>query len=180
MIHDPRLLDRLEALSPDQWQGTVYRVMLGGYPPDRANTHGARWNPPGVAAIYTSLDELTVIAEVSHRLSLEPVCPRTDVAFYTINAVRTRLLNLTDQGLLAELGLTRSELESYDFGPCQRVGGAAAWLEADGILVPSARAPGVNLVLFRDNEDDGAKFEVVGRRPVDVHTLWRPKKHEPT
>jgi RES domain-containing protein len=61
--YPPELLDRLQALTPAPWSGQVFRHMFGSYPPDAENTRGARWNPPGVAAIYTSLTREGALAE---------------------------------------------------------------------------------------------------------------------
>lgn len=55
MVYPPELLDRLQAITPTPWSGQAFRHMFGDYPPDAENTRGARWNPQGVAAIYTSL-----------------------------------------------------------------------------------------------------------------------------
>jgi hypothetical protein len=46
---------------------------------------------------------------------------------------------------------------------CQAIGGGAAWLHRDGLLVPSARASGWNLVAFVDQMDPDAAMTVVDR-----------------
>ena len=38
-----------------------------------ANTRGARWNPPGLAAIYTSEERDTAIAEGQHAIDMQPL-----------------------------------------------------------------------------------------------------------
>ena len=49
---------------------------------------------------------------------------------------------------------------------CQSVGGAAAWLDADGLLVPSARSEAINLVIFPSNLPLDSTLEVAGRENV--------------
>ncbi len=56
MIHDPEYLDRLQSLESTAWSGTVFRHMFGDYDPLSENSLGARWNPPGVPALYASPD----------------------------------------------------------------------------------------------------------------------------
>ncbi len=46
------------------------------------------------------------------------------------------------------------------------VGGAAEWLKHDGILVPSARALGTNLVIFPNQQSATYRFEVKGSERV--------------
>jgi RES domain-containing protein len=71
VIHDPALLDVLERFDAEAWQGRVYRHMLGSAPPELANERGARWNPPGTSAFYTSLAETTAKAEGDHVIAMQ-------------------------------------------------------------------------------------------------------------
>jgi RES domain-containing protein len=165
MAHDPKLLDRLEALEQQSWNGTVYRYTGGGRPPDQENTMGARWNPPEVPAIYTSLDRETMLAELENALAA--FVPRPRRAAFTAYEIRVSIedvLDLRVPGLLEELGVTAEDLAGDDHRPCQRVGGAAAWLSRGGLLVPSARrAGGSNLVIFPHAQDPNYEFEVISK-----------------
>lgn len=160
MIHDPELLDKLQAVAPIRWKGRVYRYMFGEIDPGRANTRGARWNPPGVGAIYTALDRDTVRAELEYRLSFDVVRPRLEAQLYGIDVSLFSVLNLSSFGQLQALGLTKEECNDVDYRACQKVGGAVAWLEHDGLLVPSARSGGTNLVIFQASQHPDAEFEV--------------------
>lgn len=73
MLYPPELLDRLQAITPAPWAGQAFRHMFGDYPPDAENTRGARWNPPGVAAIYTSLARDGALAEAEHQIAVQPI-----------------------------------------------------------------------------------------------------------
>ncbi len=47
------------------------------------------------------------------------------------------------------------------------IGGAVAWLEYDGMFVPSARHDGTNLVIFPPNQSIDYAFEVVDEEVID-------------
>jgi RES domain-containing protein len=146
-IHDPQLLDQIEQLGTCGFDGRVWRHMFNDHPPELANTRGARWNPSGTAAIYTSLEPDTALAEGQHAMDIQPVRPKPRRrVLYEIQVTLQAVLDLTN-GRYAEVGLTDEDLDSDDFAACQRVGGAAAWLGYDGLLVPSARAEGGNIVI---------------------------------
>lgn len=166
-MHDPNLLDRLETLPWSPWKGLVYRYTLGDYPPDRANYKGARWNPRDTAAIYSSLEKKTVLAEAQYRLSIEPFPVRLALWLHTVRVEVDSAVDLRDAELLRELGISEAELQDDDYSPCQRVGGAVAWLGRAGLFVPSARAGGGagNLVLFPE-AGERFEFEVVERKSV--------------
>lgn len=152
MIYDPELLDALEELPAADWQGRVWRHMFNDYTPDRVNTSGARWNPPGVGAI-----------------DAQPRRTYAKRVIYQVEVSVSQLVDLTGTGALAALGLTLDDVNADDHTACQRVGGAAAWLERGGLLVPSARHPGSNFVILvgRLGLDDDlvvVEREIVGDR----------------
>jgi RES domain-containing protein len=51
MIFRPEMLNILQSAPASAWNGTAFRHMFDSHPPARANTEGARWNAPGLAAI---------------------------------------------------------------------------------------------------------------------------------
>jgi RES domain-containing protein len=161
MVHDPDLLDTLEALGTGPFVGEVWRHMFAGLDPVRPNTRGARWNPPGVAAIYSSLERATATAEGDHVIASQPVRPRATRQVHRIAVQLAAVIDLTDRAQLAAVGVDDTALGDPDHAPCRRVGGAAYWLGADGLLVPSARASGTNLVIFIDHLDVDANFDVL-------------------
>lgn len=162
MIFDQATLDALEALDVGSWEGEVWRVVYGARNPLLANTTGARWNPHDTAALYTSLETDTVLAELDHLRSIQT--PPTRRSGYTLHRLSVRvdhLLDLRDRELLASMGVTDDDLAGDDLTACQSVGGAAEWLGCDGLLVPSARSAGVNLVIFVNKQDPDATLEVI-------------------
>ena len=166
MIYTPEVLDRLQAVEPKTWDGTAFRHMWAEYPPDRENTRGARWNPPDVPAIYVSLGRDGALAEAEHQIAMQPVRPRARRTVYELRVTLDAMLDLTDDGALEDLGIGHDELTAFDMLACQQVGGAASWLEADGILVPSARAEANNLVIFANNVSSDAVFEVISKEEI--------------
>ena len=146
--YDPVLLDALEALPAPDWQGRVWRHMFNDYTPDRVNTSGARWNPPGVGAIYTALLRQTALAEGQHAIDSQTRRTYAKRVLYEVEVSVAALVDLTPPGALAAVGLTIDDVLADSHDACQRVAGAAAWLERGGLLVPSARHAGSNLVIL--------------------------------
>ncbi len=167
MVHDPTLLDALERLKTESWQGRVFRHMLGSASPELANVRGARWNPPGTSALYTSLAEATAKAEGDHLIAMQPVPPRAPRTIHELEIAVTHLLDLTDAARLAAIGIAEGDLDSIPWEPCQRVGGAVAWLDHDGLLIPSVRGSGgSNLVIFTANQPANAEIIVRGSHGI--------------
>lgn len=171
MLFDQDLLDALEALDPQSWEGNAWRFVLGDTDPFQPNTRGARWNPPDTAALYTSLTRATVLAELDHVRELQtPALRRELFVLHKIRTHLTKMLDLTDRTLLETLGVGNAELASDDHAFCRRVGGAAAWLGYDGILVPSARSDGANLVVFVNMQQPDLPLDLINSERVSANT----------
>ncbi len=159
MIHRPDLLDVLEAAPAGPLETTAWRHMFGTRAPDLENTRGARWNPPGVAAIYLSTEKAGAIAEGTHALSVQPLRPRVRRFTYAVRLTLDKVLDLSDDDVLAATGLTPQDIESDDHGACQEIGAAVDWLEHDGLLVASARSAAMNLVVYPAHRPPNATFD---------------------
>jgi RES domain-containing protein len=168
VVYPPELLDRLQAIEATPWSGHAFRHMFGDYPPDAENTRGARWNPPGVAAIYTSLAWEGALAESEHQIAVQPIRPRARRTIYTLELTFARILDLTDTRLLESVGVGPNQLTADDMLACRQLGGAVHWLEHDGMLVPSARSSNTNLVIFPANQSAGARFEILTAEPAGM------------
>lgn len=140
--------------------------MFDPFPPERVNIRGARWNPPETPAIYTSLERTTALAEADYYIDLQPLRPRATRTIYTLSIALQSVLTLTDWSLLHAFGITEQTFSSQEYSATQIVGGAAEWLKHDGILVPSARAFGTNLVIFPNQQVATYRFEVKGSERV--------------
>lgn len=92
---------------------------------------------------------------------MQPVPPRASRTIYELDISVANLLDLTDAARLAAIGITEDDFDSIPWEPCQRVGGAVAWLGHDGMLIPSVRdSDGSNLVIFTANQPASAKVVV--------------------
>jgi RES domain-containing protein len=165
-IHDPDLLDAIEHLGSESLDGvTVWRHMFNDNPPELSNTRGARWNPAGFAAIYTSQDRDTAIAEGQHAIDMQPLRPRARRYVYELRVSAAKVLGIHDSDFPA-LGLDPLDLSSSDFTACQRVGAHAAFLGYDAIVVPSARKDGSNIVIFVNERAADGVFEHISRDEI--------------
>jgi RES domain-containing protein len=166
MIYPPEMLDTLQSAAVSSWEGTVYRHMFGAYPPARSNTTGARWNAPLLAAIYTSLERETALAEAEYAIASQPLRPKAKRMLYTIRVALQNVIDLTAPDLLPQLGITADVLSAVDQSLCRFIGGAVTWLGHDGLFVPSARwAGGTNLVIYQQDPSSDV-FEVVAEEVI--------------
>lgn len=145
---DPRLLEALARIEAHPWSGQVWRHTFGSQPPDRTNTRGARWNPPGVEALYTSLERATAEAEADYVLAVQSIPPKSIRTIHRLTLSLEAVIDLRSATALALLGVQVEDLMGDDYRICQAIGGAAAFLDIDGLIVASARAPGANLVVL--------------------------------
>jgi RES domain-containing protein len=166
LVYDEDLLHRLEDAPKGSRAGDAFRHMFADNSPLLANTGGSRWNPRDVAAIYASLDRDTALAEANHRISLEPFRPRAKRTLYRLHFELGNVLDLSSRKLLATVGVGDAELVELNFSACQIVGGAVAWLGHDGMIVPSARHSGVNLVVFPTLMSPDATLDVIDSEDI--------------
>lgn len=173
MQHDQRLLELLAAVPTQTWEGEVFRHMFADYPPEKENTSGARWNLPQVPAIYTSLARETVLAEANHHISMQPIRPRAKRTLYTISIKLANILDISAAQYEQVFGLDAKKiLAAPDMEMCQRIGSAAAHLGHDGLIVRSARATGLNLVIYPNNVNSDHRFEVVRAEIISPGGTW--------
>jgi RES domain-containing protein len=172
-IHDRAILDALETLPPEAVNKTVWRITRKGRDPIRGSLANGRWSPGGtVEVLYTSLEREGALAEIGFRLSLEPVWPsRIEHVLHEIAARTERTLHFAAIAGLTACGVNISKYESFDYQVIQTVAAAAHFLGFDGLLVPSARHPSHNLVIFTGRVATGS-LTVRQTEPVDW-SVWR-------
>ncbi len=173
-VHDKVVLDALEDIGAQPFDGQVWRIIRSGRNPARGSAANGRWSPTGeFEVLYTSLERDGALSEIAHRLSLEPVWPSKlvhELHELTIHAERAvRLPNLQT---LDRLGVNTGRYESYDYSATQTIAAAAQFLGFDALIVPNARHPSMNLVGLLENLDPGAAVETVSSEIVDW-TDWR-------
>jgi RES domain-containing protein len=125
-------------------EGKVFRVVLNDYPPDRENTFGARWNPPDLAAIYCCLDSAVCIAGVEYGLARQSRPVKADLrrTLYRIEVAVAAVMDLS---------AILPKLEAIGIG-------------CDGLIVPSARKTGNNLVVYPCRTGDSYRFDVIDQK----------------
>ena len=151
MHHDLDLLDRLSAFAPVRYDGDVYRATRRGLDPLAASVAGGRWMVPDEApTLYTSCESDGALAEISyHWNQLTPV-PSKPVVLHTLGLRTAKTLKL-GRAELVGLGVDWSTYGDTLATATQRIGAAAAFLELDGLIAPSARWNCDNVILFLNN-----------------------------
>jgi RES domain-containing protein len=167
---DPGLLDSLENKIIGKVGGTVWRQVLSPTSVMRPNLRGGRWNRANVESLYCSLDPGTAAAEIDALLEAQPVPITRQRMTYSIDIELTKVADIT-----ADFAY---DYDANDVPTCQMIGSAAAWLGMGGLIVPSVRAVGINLVVFVANQspDDslepGESYDYPPGPPGDI--TWRP------
>ena len=172
-VHDPDLLDALEAMEPRSFDGIVWRVTLATRDPLVGGTGRGRWHPPNdFEALYTSTEEHGAMAEVYSHLSRAPVFSSSQVRINTLQVRTERTLFFDDLESLGTVGVDAEGFRKGSYARTREIGAAARFLDIDGLLVPSARWPCTNLILFLDRLSDLATLEVLESREVNW-PAWR-------
>ncbi len=173
MIHDPELLERLGAFPTASYDGEVFRTTPMSLDPLTPSTRGGRWAPTGeVSVLYTSTEREGALAEIAfHWGQLTPL-PSKPAALHRLRPTTRRTLRLIQTDLVS-LGVDLRAYRSINYLRTQVIGAAVAFLERDGLIVPSARWNCENLVLFTDNHDLGNRLEVAETEAVDWRTWAR-------
>lgn len=148
-IYSPDLLDALEELV-ERWEGNAWRRVIEGLDPTKPNVRGARWNPAGVEALYFSLTAEGAEAEMAKVIERQPRPVRRPLESHRFHLRLAQVADITDDAL-ADVGFPTDALTGDRWNLPAHVGGAAAWLDMTGLLVPSARHADPNLVVFVNN-----------------------------
>lgn len=100
---------------------------------DGAGYYGGRWNPPGIRAIYASLDPVTATKECYQEFDKYGF-KKSDIRPRVMAGARLKLshlLDLTDAKIRRKLGFRLSELTQEDWHAIQS-GGEESWTQAIG------------------------------------------------
>jgi RES domain-containing protein len=107
-VHDRDLLDALESIGPERYDGIAWRCAHASRNPLAASIARGRWHPPGTfEALYTSLEADSALAEVHHHLSRAPVFSSSHVKLHRLRIGVERVLRLIDRPAL-EIDLSKS------------------------------------------------------------------------
>jgi RES domain-containing protein len=139
-------------LSPFSGQG--WRHLGPRYDPmsgEGARIHGGRFNPPGsFPVLYLCQSRPCVVAELRRlgerqAIGVEGLLPRT---LYRYEVTLERVLDLTDDEVRHQVGLSLDVLTGPDWTGCQELGATVHTLGAQGINSPSATGVGQVLAVF--------------------------------
>ncbi len=168
MIEGPRdhtLIDALERLATQTYDGRVWRVTRDGRDPTLFFAGGNRWDDGTFEVLYTSMSREGALAEMKyHTARGQPIAPSK--IKYRLHELHVRIdgvIDLTDTHLLTSLGIDMTTYGKLpylkregEYEVCQKIGEAAHFLGSEdpgdpsAILVPNARYEGNNLVIFGD------------------------------
>lgn len=161
-IRDRRLLDALEAIARAPYAGTVWRSVREGSDPLVCHRSGGRWDDGTFDVLYTSETREAAIAERRfHLFQGQPIPPsRIRYELFELAVSLEAAMRFPDLAALAATGLDTASYGRSSYARRQReyprsqdIAEACAFLGADGILVPSARAPEArNLIVFCEQE----------------------------
>jgi hypothetical protein len=173
-VHDKDVLDALEVIGAQSFEGQVWRITREGRDPTKGSAAKGRWSPTGAfEVLYTSLEREGAFAEIGHRLSLEPVWPSRLVHKLHSLTIRTeRAVRLPDMQTLKTLGVNTARYESYAYSVTQAIAAAVQFLGYEAMIVPNARHPSLNIVGLLENLDPGAAIEIVSSEIIDW-SKWR-------
>lgn len=162
---DHALIDALEGLTTQAYEGRVWRVTRDGRDPTLFFAGGNRWDDGTFEVLYTSLSREGALAEMHYHVARgQPIVPsKIKYRLHELQVSIEGVLDLTDTNFLARLGIdptTYGKLpylkREGEYEACQKIGEAAHFLGSEdasdpsAILVPNARHDGHNLVIFGD------------------------------
>ncbi len=155
---DQALLDALEAISISPFGGVVWRSVREGHSPLSCGRPGGRWDDGTFDVLYTSESHRGAIAERRfHLYQGQPIPPsKLRYEMFELRVTLDAVICFSDVDELARLGIPLAGYGELSYAEREReyprsqdVGEACAFLGADGLRVPSARARSEsNLVVF--------------------------------
>ena len=173
---DLNLLDSVDAFARLPLAAEVWRVALEGRDPALGRASLSRWCDGTFDVLYSAFDRDGAIAGIHALLSLQPVFPsKTRWSAHKLRVLAAQTLKLADLPTLARLGVDTSRYADRDYSRTQPIANAAVFLGFDGLIAPSARWRGLNLVLFTERLAPG-QVEAASRDddPIDWAD-WRKR-----
>ena len=175
--------ERLSLTPPKSWSGIGFRSVVPRYANARdlisgvgAFRGGGRWNPPGIHAVYASLEPGLSVNEAMRVVFSDRGFSVGDIRPRVVAGLRCRLnavIDLsTDSVVPPWLGL--GELLSDDWNKantngresCSQAFGRAVSEMSEALLVPSARRVGVNLIIYPKSLRPNSLVEIEGQEEL--------------
>lgn len=179
-VHDDRLLDALDVLEGQAFDGTIWRVVREGRSVFDGSRGAGRWNPSNLSVLYAAKAADGAIAEIYFHLNRgQPVFPsKMRHNLYELKVTTDRTLILANMADLAALGVEEAKYKQILYSRTQEIAAAAAFMGFDGIISPNARYKCENLVLFLDSFNL-ENIEKISEKPIDWAD-WRARNRSPS
>ena len=138
MIHGPDLIDRLDALPKQTFDGEVFRGTRPSLDPLASSYSGGRWmRRDGAGVLYTSLAREGALTEFSfHGGQLTPRSTKP-VMLHTLRVAAHRTVKLV-RADLESLGVPESAYGGVNMRRTQEIGAVVEFLGCDGLIAPCA------------------------------------------
>ncbi|MBI3077716.1 MAG: RES family NAD+ phosphorylase [Deltaproteobacteria bacterium] len=128
--------------------------------------YGGRYNTKGAfGALYCGERPGVCSAELRKATAGRTLAP---FVLASLRVKLQRVLDLTDRTVLRRLGVRSKDLVSPDWTLTQDLGRLAREAGFEALLVPSAAAPGRNLVIFPDHLDPASSVQLRAVKPVRI------------
>jgi RES domain-containing protein len=170
------LLDAIEAEAASRFRGIVWRVVTKGFDPLRPSRAGGRWDDGSFDVLYTSNERDGALAEAWFHLARgQPIIPsKIRKRVFQIEAQLERVLDLSSDGKLASLGVNMASFgrlsymqRTSEYPAPQQLAEIAFFYQFEAIVVPNARWPTSNVVVFTENAQR-SQMTIVDSEPVDL------------
>ena len=161
--HLVELISRAAPLQGDFFRSVAFRhfhpddVVSG----EGTRSHGGRFVPPGVAAVYASLEEQTALREATARKSLVLGRNPIDLRDYPRMTYVLRITTQRNLDLSIPLGPNLQKVLARALRPGEYTASqalAGIWIEAgiESVVFPSATGSGRNVVVYLPNSRAGS------------------------
>ncbi len=156
-VRDSAILDFLESIPKQPFEGTVWRIVRADRDPLRSSSPKGRWDDGSFDVLYTSLEADGAKAEMYfHIMRGQPVFPsQMQFHLFELELKLSRAIKLPDKDSLAAIGVDVSNYgglgysrKDEEYTTSQKIGEAAYFLDSDALIVPNARSNCMNAVLF--------------------------------
>ncbi|MER9397052.1 RES family NAD+ phosphorylase [Mesorhizobium sp. M0615] len=163
------------------FEATVWRVVRESRDVTQCSSSGGRWDDGTFDVLYTSLDRDGAIAEMYyHLLRGQPVFPsKAPFKLYELRVALKATMRLPTLPELKGLGLdvVKYGQLSYaeriaEYPRTQEIAEVTHFLDCDGLMVPNARWPCTNLVIFGDRIEPDT-IDVVHDHGIIAWHEWR-------
>ena len=126
--------------------------------------------PPNQAfpALYTSLAPEIAIWEMVRRSAARNLAYLQNNVLNELEVDLTLILDVSDP---SAVGLTQADLTGPDHQPCQELAEAALARGYQGLLVPSAALPGLNLVILPRNLPEPSPIRLLRSTELPIEML---------